>query len=145
MIKNYTFDIWIFNAWVLDDIIIWPEKSTVVESRNWQMTVFFMGKEAVLDCISSLKVKNCEGCDRRPQRISKDSIDHLLNPLNALFQINLLLKKIPDQWKIAKVQFTERVQKLKFQIIGHFNFSWRVPKTSKIRFKSLKNSHQHKF
>ena len=34
--------------------------------------VFFMGKEAVLDCVASLKIKNSEGYDRVPQRIIKD-------------------------------------------------------------------------
>jgi hypothetical protein len=41
---------------------------------------FFMGKKANLDCVKSLKLKICESFDRLPQRILKDSIDHLANP-----------------------------------------------------------------
>lgn len=67
------------------------------------MDKFFMGKEAILDCVGSLKIKNCEGYDRLPQRIFKDGINHLVNPLTCLFKLIYDKKKIPDQWKIAKV------------------------------------------
>ena len=64
---------------------------------------FFMGKEDILHCASTLKVKNCEGYDRLPQRIIKDGIDHLVGPLTVLFRSIYNTKVIPDQWKIAKV------------------------------------------
>ena len=65
--------------------------------------VFFMGKEAVLDCVASLKIKNSEGYDRVPQRIIKDGIENLIAPLTSLFKLIYETRTIPDQWKIAKV------------------------------------------
>ena len=56
-----------------------------------------------MDCVSSLKVKNSESYDRLPQRIIKDGIDHLINPLTNLFKAIYETKTIPDQWKIAKI------------------------------------------
>ena len=44
---------------------------------------FFMDKEAVLDCVASLKIKNSEGYDRIPQRILKDGIGKLIIPLTG--------------------------------------------------------------
>ena len=62
-----------------------------------------MGRDAILDCVASLKVKNAEGYDRIPQRIIKDGINHLIAPLSMLFKLIYETKQIPDQWKIAKV------------------------------------------
>ena len=64
---------------------------------------FFMGRDAILDCVASLKVKNAEGYDRIPQRVIKDGINHLIAPLSMLFKLIYETKLIPDQWKIAKV------------------------------------------
>ena len=64
---------------------------------------FFMGREAILDCVSSLKIKNSEGYDRIPQRIIKDGIELLIAPLTFLFKLIYDTKTIPDQWRIAKV------------------------------------------
>ena len=62
-----------------------------------------MGKNSILDCVSTLKTKNCEGYDRIPQRIIKDGINHLIRPLTYLFNSIYETKQIPDQWKLAKV------------------------------------------
>ena len=64
---------------------------------------FFMGRDAILDCVASLKIKNAEGYDRVPQRIIKDGINHLIVPLTVLFKLIYETNEIPDQWKIAKV------------------------------------------
>ena len=64
---------------------------------------FFMGRSEILECVGTLKVKNSEGYDRLPQRILKDGISHLADPLCALFKSIYDSKVIPDQWKIAKV------------------------------------------
>ncbi len=62
-----------------------------------------MGKDAILDCVASLKVKNAEGYDRIPRRIIKDCINHLIVPLTMFFKLLYETKEIPDQWKIVKV------------------------------------------
>jgi hypothetical protein len=61
---------------------------------------FFIGKEAILDCETSLKFKNSERFDRIPKRIIRDGINHLINPLTSLFKSIYETKQIPDQWKI---------------------------------------------
>ena len=33
----------------------------------------------IMGCVKSLKIKNCEGYDRIPQRILSEGINHLLN------------------------------------------------------------------
>ena len=64
---------------------------------------FFMSREDTLDCVSTLKIKNCEGYDRIPQRVIKDGISHLIVPLSNFFKAIYESKQIPDQWKLAKV------------------------------------------
>jgi hypothetical protein len=72
-------------------------------SKIQSLDCFFMGEEAILDCVKTLKVKNCEGYDRLPQRVLKDGIDYLIYPFTFLFKSIYNTKLIPDQWKIAKV------------------------------------------
>ena len=63
----------------------------------------FMSSNDILECLKSLKIKNCEGYDRIPQRILKDGADHLIAPLTGLFNLIYYTNKLPEQWLIAKV------------------------------------------
>ena len=63
----------------------------------------FMSPSNVFECIKSIKVKNCEGHDRIPQRVLFDGADHLTAPLAELFSRIYTQNKIPQQWLIAKV------------------------------------------
>ena len=63
----------------------------------------FMTEVAVNSCLNELKTKNCEGFDRIPMRILKDGAPILAKPLSVLFQKIYTTKKIPEQWKIAKI------------------------------------------
>ena len=47
----------------------------------------FMTKTDIISCVKMLKVKNCEGYDRIPQRVLIDGIDLLINPLTKLFSM----------------------------------------------------------
>ena len=64
---------------------------------------FFMSSADILSCIKSIKIKNCEGFDRIPQRILVDGANILINPLSKLFEKIYFQKQIPEQWLIAKV------------------------------------------
>jgi hypothetical protein len=80
---------------------------------------FYMGRDDILDCMSSLKIKNFEGYDRIPQRIIKDGIDLLIVPLSFLFKLIYDYKTIPYHWRIAKVNpIPEKGQKMKSANIG---------------------------
>ena len=65
----------------------------------------FMSKNEIIECVKQLKLKNCEGYDRIPQRILIDGIDILINPLSQLFSLIYREKLIPEQWLIAKITF----------------------------------------
>ena len=47
----------------------------------------FMNKEAIFECLMSIKIKNTEGFDRIPQRILVDGCVNLIDPLTELFGI----------------------------------------------------------
>ena len=47
----------------------------------------FMDKDSILECVKTLKIKNCEGYDRIPQRILVDGISELIHPLTELFEL----------------------------------------------------------
>ena len=57
----------------------------------------------ILECLKSIKNKNCEGYDRIPQRILHDGANELITPLTGLFQRIYTQKSIPEQWSISKV------------------------------------------
>jgi hypothetical protein len=79
---------------------------------------FFMSHD---DCASTLKIKNCEGYDRIPQRVIKDGITHLLVPLSNLFKTIYKTKKNQDQWKLAKVNpIPKKAPKMRFKITDPF-------------------------
>ena len=63
----------------------------------------FMTSDNILACLKDIKVKNCEGYDRIPQRILADGAEILVKPLTSLFERIYNQNKIPDQWSIAKV------------------------------------------
>ena len=62
----------------------------------------FMDKQSVIEAISSIKIKNCEGYDRIPQRILVDGIKYLSPPLIKLFDLIYKQKEIPEHWLISK-------------------------------------------
>ena len=41
----------------------------------------FMSMDDIIECVKSIKIKNCEGYDRIPQRILVDGIGYLASPL----------------------------------------------------------------
>ena len=47
----------------------------------------FMSIEDIKLCIKSIKIKNCEGLDRNPQRVLVEGIDHLVLPLTHLYNV----------------------------------------------------------
>ena len=63
----------------------------------------FMSQDDILVCVKQLKIKNCEGYDRIPQRFLIDGIDILIEPLSQLFSQIYKDKTIPEQWLIAKI------------------------------------------
>ena len=71
----------------------------IIQSENSN----FMTETEVSTCLKELKTKNCEGFDRIPLRILKEGAPILSRPLSVLFHKIYVTKKIPDQWKIAKV------------------------------------------
>ena len=63
----------------------------------------FMTIENVNRAIKSVKIKNCEGYDRIPQRILCEGIEYLIQPIHRLFSLIYEQKKIPEQWLISKI------------------------------------------
>ena len=55
-----------------------------------------------LECLKTIKNKNCEGFDRIPQRILADGAEILAAPLGGLFERIYIQRKIPEQWSVAK-------------------------------------------
>ena len=63
----------------------------------------FMTRENVIKAIRSIKIKNCEGYDRIPQRILTEGINYLIEPMHKLFNLIYEHKKLPQQWLISKI------------------------------------------
>ena len=63
----------------------------------------FMKKADVKECINLLLNKKCEGFDRIPVCVLKDSKDLLLDPLSDLFNKIYTTGVIPEQWKVSKI------------------------------------------
>ena len=63
----------------------------------------FMTKTDIIACIKMLKIKNCEGYDRIPQRVLIDGIDLLIDWLTKLFSMVYRDCTIPGQWLVAKI------------------------------------------
>ena len=64
---------------------------------------FFMTSADIIECLKSIKTKNCEGYDRIPQRILTDGAECLILPLTGLFERIYNQKAIPEQWSISKI------------------------------------------
>ena len=63
----------------------------------------FMTPKSIEECLKSIKVKNCEGHDRIPQRILVDGVNQLVKPLTTLFKMIYSQNKLPQQWLVAKI------------------------------------------
>ena len=64
---------------------------------------FFMSTKDIHECLKSIKIKNCEGYDRIPQRILVDGANLLLKPLTGLFSRIYNQKTVPAQWLVSKI------------------------------------------
>ena len=62
-----------------------------------------MTSKDITECLKTIKIKNCEGYDRIPQRILVDGAESLITPLSGLFQRNYTQKTIPAQWSVSKI------------------------------------------
>ena len=69
----------------------------IVQDRN------FMRVTDVKECIMNLPNKKCEGFDRIPVCMLRDTCDLLLSPLSSLFTKIYATGQIPDQWKVSKI------------------------------------------
>ena len=63
----------------------------------------FMSINEVENCIKCIKVKNCEGYDRIPQRVLIEGLEHLLCPLSKLLESIYVSNEIPEQWLFSKI------------------------------------------
>ena len=64
---------------------------------------FFMSSTDLKECIKNIKIKNCEGYDRIPQRILADGSSILETPLGELFSKIYNQRSIPQQWLVSKI------------------------------------------
>jgi hypothetical protein len=55
----------------------------------------FMNQDSIRSVMESMKIKNCEGYDRIPQRIIKEGIDNLIIPFTELFSRIYAQRTIP--------------------------------------------------
>ena len=63
----------------------------------------FMTTRNIHDALKSIKIKNCEGYDRIPQRILVEGFEILLPPIKKLFELIDDQRSIPQQWLISKI------------------------------------------
>ena len=63
----------------------------------------FMSRAEIYECIKTIKIKNNEDYDRISQRVLVDAIDVLIDAFTNLFALIYAEKKIPEQWKFAKI------------------------------------------
>ena len=62
-----------------------------------------MKKSDLKECLNSLPNKKCEGFDRIPVCVIKDTRDLLLDPFSDLFSKIYNTGAIPEQWKVSKI------------------------------------------
>ena len=62
-----------------------------------------MTEENVREAISTIKLKNSDGCDRIPQRMVIEGADALIKPFTQLYDAIYKTGEIPEQWLMAKV------------------------------------------
>jgi hypothetical protein len=63
----------------------------------------FIYSNDILECLKSIKIKNCERCDRIPQSILIEEADHLSTPMTGLFNRIYNNNQLPEQYFKAKV------------------------------------------
>ena len=63
----------------------------------------FMTPNNIIEALKTIKVKNCEGFDRIPQRILVEGSRYLAPPLIKLFDMIYNKCEIPEQWRISKI------------------------------------------
>ena len=85
----------ITNSCIIDPMVYNGIK--MIDAGNWM----FMSTDEIMKCIKSIKLKNCEGFDRIPQRVLVDGMEHLLPPLSRLFELIYRDKSIPEQWRLS--------------------------------------------
>jgi hypothetical protein len=52
--------------------------------------------EEILECVKSIKIKNCERHDKIIGGILIDITDHVITPLTQFFQLMYTLNQIPE-------------------------------------------------
>ena len=63
----------------------------------------FMTELNIRRVMSTIKIKNCEGWERIPQRIFVEGIEVLAAPLTNLFNKIYEQMLLPEQWLMAKI------------------------------------------
>ena len=81
----------------IDNAVYNGKNRLIVCDRN------FMQKSDVKECLNSLPNKKCEGFDRIPVCVIKDTRDLLLDPFSDLFSKIYTTGAIPEQWKVSKI------------------------------------------
>ena len=64
-----------------------------------------------MQILKTLKIKNGKGFDRIPLRVFNEGAEILISPLAQLFKLICNEKRIPEEWKTAKVPYTKKVPK----------------------------------
>ena len=90
----------------INEIISTTEINNAVYNGKRKMEYpneFFMTETDLTDCLKNIKIKNCEGFDRIPQRVLVDGAQILITPLKGLFQRIYYQNALPEQWLISKI------------------------------------------
>ena len=96
----YFFDTKVRN--IVNSLRVDPGVYNGVRKLNSQ-NAFFMSRKEIMDCVNTIKMKNCEGYDRIPQRVLVDGLEILIEPLIAFFSLVYRDVQIPGQWLISKI------------------------------------------
>ena len=62
-----------------------------------------MTEPNIMQILKTLKIKNCEGFDRILLRIFNEGAEILISPLSQLYKLIYTEKRIPEQWKTARI------------------------------------------
>ena len=81
----------------VDDSVYNGTKKVTCNDHN------FMSVENIVKAFKTIKIKNCEGFDRIPQRILIEGMENLIVPAHRLFNLIYRQKKIPEQWSMSKI------------------------------------------
>ena len=77
-----------------------------------------MSRQEIFKCVQSIKMKNCEGYDRIPQRILVDGLEVLIEPMTKLFSLIYRDFQIPGQWLMSKITPVHKKGK-KMEIVNY--------------------------